>query len=272
MRLPTLFVSHGSPMCALRTSPVAEAWAALARDLPRPLAVLMVSAHWETELPMVGTAERPQTLHDFGGFPPALERIRYPAPGVPALARTALNRLAAAGLPASANGCRGLDHGAWVPLIHMFPQADVPVFQVSIQTSLGAPHHLRLGQALAPLSSEGVLTIGSGSITHNLGEWSRLAREHAPHPEPQPPAPYVVEFRDAIEAALRAGDLEFLADYRERAPHARRAHPTDEHFLPLLVAFAAADPHPQVERVDLGVDGGVIGMDAFIIRPSDAPA
>jgi len=117
-----------------------------------------------------------------------------------------------------------------------------------------------------------VLTIGSGSITHNLGEWSRLAREHAPHPEPQPPAPYVVEFRDAIEAALRAGDLEFLADYRERAPHARRAHPTDEHFLPLLVAFAAADPHPQVERVDLGVDGGVIGMDAFIIRPSDAPA
>jgi 4,5-DOPA dioxygenase extradiol len=265
VHLPTLFVSHGSPMCALRTNPFAERWATLGRDLPRPQAVLVASSHWETELPMVGTAERPQTLHDFGGFPPALERIRYPAPGAPAKARAALDLLAAAGLPASANGVRGLDHGTWVPLIHMFPQSDVPVFQLSIQTSLGPAHHLRLGAVLAPLASEGVLIIGSGSITHNLRDWSGSVDEHDPEPVPRVPA-YVQEFRNSIEAALRADDREFLANYRERAPHAQRAHPTDEHFLPLLVAFAAAGSQPRVDRLDLGVDGGAIGMDLFLFR------
>jgi 4,5-DOPA dioxygenase extradiol len=266
MRLPTLFVSHGSPMAGLRSSPVAEPWAALARDLPRPQAVLVASAHWETELPMVGTASRPTTLHDFGGFPPALGRLRYPAPGASVFAESALALLAQAGLPASANGCRGLDHGTWVPLIHMYPQADVPVFQVSIQPSLGAPHHLRLGAALAPLAGEGVLIIGSGSLTHNLGEWGQLAHENGPQPARQSPPAYVQEFRDAIEAALRRGDLEFLSNYRERAPQARRAHPTDEHFLPLLVAYGAAGDRPEVERIDLGVDAGVIAMDVFVFR------
>jgi 4,5-DOPA dioxygenase extradiol len=268
--LPTLFISHGSPMCALRTNPVAEPWAALARDLPRPQAVLVASGHWETELPMVGTAGRPETLHDFGGFPPALERIRYPAPGAPDWAQAALKLLAAAGLPASANGCRGLDHGTWVPLIHMFPQADIPVFQVSIQTTLGAPHQLRLGAALAPLADDGVLIIGSGSLTHNLSEWSRFVHERGLQPELQPPPPYVSEFRDAIDAALRRGDQEFLANWRQGAPHARRAHPTEEHFLPLLVAYAAAGARPDVERIDLGVDGAAIAMDVFVFRQSAA--
>jgi 4,5-DOPA dioxygenase extradiol len=264
--LPTLFVSHGSPMCALRTNPVGEAWAALTRGLPRPQAVLVASAHWETELPMVGTAERPQTLHDFGGFPPALERIRYPAPGAPGQGQSALKLLAAAGLPVSANGCRGLDHGTWVPLVHMFPQADVPVFQLSIQTSLGAAHHLRLGAALAQLAHEGVLTIGSGSITHNLGEWSRFVHEHGLQPQLQEPLAYVREFGEAIDTALRAGDLEYLASYRERAPHAARAHPTEEHFLPLLVAFAAAGAAPRIERIEPGADAGVIGMDMYVFQ------
>jgi 4,5-DOPA dioxygenase extradiol len=268
VRLPTLFVSHGSPMSALRTSPAAAPWAKLARDLPRPQAVLVASAHWETELPMVGTAERPQTLHDFGGFPPVLERIRYPAPGAPELARTALDLLAAAGVPASGNGCRGLDHGTWVPLVHMFPQADLPVFQVSIQTSLGSAHHLRLGEALAPLASQGVLVIGSGSLTHNLGDWGRFVHDHGLQPELQPPLPYVDEFRNAIVGALRSGDAEFLANWRERAPHAVRAHPSEEHFLPLLVAYGAAEAGPRVERIDLGVDGGAIAMDAFVFQPN----
>jgi len=267
MRLPTLFVSHGSPMCALRTSPAAEPWAALARGLPRPRAVLVASAHWETELPMVGTAARPETLHDFGGFPPALDRIRYPAPGAPEQAARTLDLLAAAGLPASANGCRGLDHGTWVPLLHMLPEADVPVFQVSIQTSLGAAHHLRLGAALAPLAGEGVWIIGSGSMTHNLHEWGRFVQDHGLEPGAGEAPAYVREFGDAIETALRRADLEFLASYRERAPHAQRAHPSDEHFLPLLVAYAAAGSHPQVERIELGVDGGAIAMDAFVFRP-----
>jgi len=273
--LPTLFISHGSPMCALRGSPVAEPWAALARALPRPQAVLVASAHWETELPMVSTAERPETLHDFGGFPPALERIRYPAPGAPAFARKALELLARAGLPASGNGCRGLDHGAWAPLVHMYPRADVPVFEVSIQPSLGAPHHLRVGAALAPLTREGVLIIGSGSITHNLAEWGRFVHQHGRQAEPRAALPYVDDFRDAIEAALRRDDQEFIANYRERAPHAPRAHPTDDHFLPLPVAYAAAGPRPLVERIDLGVDGGAVAMDVFVFRPTvngQAPA
>jgi 4,5-DOPA dioxygenase extradiol len=272
MRAPTLFVSHGSPMSALPTSPVAGPWAALARDLPRPRAVLVASAHWETELPMVGTAERPRTVHDFGGFAPELERIRYPAPGAPDVGQRALELLAKAGLPASANVRHGLDHGAWVPLVHMFPQADVPVFQVSIQTSLGAPHHLQLGAALAPLASEGVLIIGSGSITHNLRDWSRFVHENGLQPTLQEPMPYVREFRDAVEAGVRRGDLEFLANYRERAPHAQRAHPTEDHFLPLLVAYAAAGTRPQVERIDLGVDGGAIAMDVFVFRPTGPDA
>jgi 4,5-DOPA dioxygenase extradiol len=270
MQLPTLFVSHGSPMCALRTNPVAEPWSRLMRDRPRPQAVLVASAHWETELPMVGTAERPPTVHDFGGFPPALERIRYPAPGAPALARAALDLLAAAGLPASANGCRGLDHGTWVPLIHMLPEADVPVFQVSIQPTLGAPHHLRVGAALAPLARDGVLIIGSGSLTHNLGDWGRFVHERGLEPRLQAPPNYVQEFRDAIDCALRMDDLEFLANWRERAPNARRAHPTDEHFLPLLVAYTAAGPRPRVERIDLGVDGSAIAMDVFVFDQSAA--
>jgi 4,5-DOPA dioxygenase extradiol len=268
MRLPTLFISHGSPMCALRASPVAEPWATLVRDLPRPRAVLVASAHWETELPMVGTAERPATVHDFGGFPPALERIRYPAPGAPELAGRVLALLAAAGLPASANGCRGLDHGAWVPLLHMYPQADVPVFEVSIQTSLGAPHHLRLGAALAPLTNEGVLIVGSGSITHNLADWGRSVHDHGLQAAPQATLPYVQAFREAIEAALRRGDVDWLADYRERLPQAQRAHPTEEHLLPLLVAYAAAGERPAVQRIDLGVDGGAVAMDVFVFRPA----
>jgi 4,5-DOPA dioxygenase extradiol len=267
VKLPTLFVSHGSPMCALRTNPFAERWAALARELPRPQAIMVASAHWETELPMVGTAERPTTLHDFGGFPPALERIRYPAAGAPAMANAALNLLAAAGLPASANGCRGLDHGTWVPLLHMFPHADVPVFQVSIQTSLGPAHHLRLGSVLAPLAGDGVWVIGSGSITHNLRDWSGRVDEHGP--QPGPAAGYVDQFRNSIEAALRADDRDFLVNYRERAPYAQRAHPTEEHFLPLLVAYAAAGSRPRVDRIDLGVDGGAIGMDMFVFSPAD---
>jgi len=271
-RWPTLFVSHGSPMCALRANPVAPAWAALAQQLPRPQAVLIATAHWETELPTVGTALRPRTLHDFAGFPAALEQIRYPAPGAPELGQRALTLLAQAGLAAGADDARGLDHGTWVPLVHMYPQADLPVFQLSIQAALGASHHLRLGAALAALAGEGVLVIGSGSMTHNLGEWGRFAREHGLQPSLQPPPPYVQAFRASIEDALRRGDLEFLSHYREQAPHARRAHPTEEHFLPLLVAYAAAGTRPEVERIDLGVDAAAIAMDVFVFRPPGARA
>jgi 4,5-DOPA dioxygenase extradiol len=264
--LPTLFVSHGSPLHARGGSRASEGWAALARALPRPEAVLIASAHWETEMPMVASGARPETIHDFGGFPPDLYQIRYAAPGAPQIAQHAVELLKAAGMTASTNGCRGLDHGAWVPLRHMFPQAGVPVVQLALQPALGNAHHLRLGAALAPLSREGVLIVGSGHITHNLQEVMQLLRQGVQFGQETAAAPYVEEFRQWVERALRSGSFDDLAAWDERAPHARRAHPSAEHFLPLLVARAAAGPAAAVERIDLGVEAQVLAMDAYVFR------
>ena len=265
--LPTLFISHGSPMHALQAGRAGAAWAALGRELPRPNAVLMASAHWESEWPMVTTGLRPETMHDFGGFPPELYELRYAAAGAPQVAQRAIDLIRAAGMPANGNGCRGLDHGAWVPLLHMYPQADVPVLQISLQTQLGAAHHLRLGEILAPLRDEGVLIVGSGHLTHNLQEWISVARRHRMQPIETTTAPYVREFGDWIDRVLRSDDRASLARWLEAAPQARRAHPSDEHFLPLPLAFAAAGPAPRVERIELGVDSGVLAMDAYRFWP-----
>ena len=265
--LPTLFISHGSPMHALQAGRAGSAWAALGRDLPRPTAVLIASAHWETDRPRLTAAARPETIHDFGGFPPALYELRYAAPGAPDVARRAIELLLAAGLAAEGDSRRGLDHGAWVPLRHMYPQADVPVVQVSLQPQLGAAHHLRLGGALAPLRDDGVLIVGSGHLTHNLREWAAFARRHGMQPTDTEADPYVREFGRWVDDALRRDDRDGLARWLEQAPHARRAHPTDEHFLPLPFAFGAAGPAPRVERLDLGVDSGVLAMDAYVFRP-----
>ena len=267
--LPTLFISHGSPMHALQAGRAGAAWAALGRDLPRPKALLVASAHWESEWPMLTTATRPETIHDFGGFPPALYELRYAAPGAPAVAESAIELVRAAGIAANGNGCRGLDHGAWVPLLHMFPQADVPVVQISLQPQLGAAHHLRLGEILAPLRDEGVLIVGSGHMTHNLREWIAFARRHGMQPAETDVEPYVREFGNWVDEALRTDDRDRLARWLELAPHARRAHPTDEHFLPLPFAFGAAGPAPRIERFDLGVDSGVLAMDAYAFWPRD---
>ena len=270
--LPTVFVSHGSPMHATDAGRAGDVWAELGRTLPRPSAVLIASAHWETELPMLSTARQPETIHDFGGFPPELYKISYPAKGAPDVAQRAIESLKSGGLTATANACRGLDHGAWVPLRRLFPNADVPVAQVSIQPSLDAAHHLRLGAALAPLSREGVLVIGSGHITHNLRDWMAAARHRGSRAVADGAAEdYVAEFREWIADALRHDDRAALVRWRELAPHAARAHPTPEHLMPLFVAFGAASgegaPRPHVERLDAGVDSGVLAMDAYVFSP-----
>lgn len=270
--LPTVFVSHGSPMHAMNAGRAGDVWAELGRTLPRPSAVLIASAHWETELPMLSTARQPETIHDFGGFPPELYKISYGAPGAPEVAQRAIQLLNSGGLSATANGCRGLDHGAWVPLRRMFPNADIPIAQVSIQPSLDAAHHLRLGAALAPLSSEGVLVIGSGHITHNLRDWMLATRARGSRAVADGAADdYVSEFREWIADALRGDDRSRLARWRELAPHAVRAHPTPEHLLPLFVAFGAASGGdgrpPHVERLEAGVDSGVLAMDAYVFSP-----
>ena len=270
--LPTLFVSHGSPLHARGGSRASEGWAALARELPRPEAVLIASAHWETEMPMVGSGARPETIHDFGGFPPDLYQIRYAAPGAPQVAQRAVDLLKAVGITASTNGCRGLDHGAWVPLRHMYPQADVPVVQIALQPALGNAHHLRLGAALAPLSREGVLIIGSGHMTHNLHEVMQLLRRGSVQfGQETAAAPYVEEFRQWVDRALRSDSFDDLAAWDERAPQALRAHPSAEHFLPLLVARGAAGPGAAIKRIDLGTEAQVLAMDVYRFEPAATP-
>ncbi len=265
-RLPTLFLSHGSPLHALDAGVAGQAWRALAQALPRPRAVLIVSAHWETAAPSLTGSEHPETVHDFGGFPQALYALRYPAPGSPALARHAAALLTEAGLPATVDARRGLDHGAWVPLRQLYPAHDVPVVQLSVQPALSPAHHLRVGAALAPLAADGVLVIGSGHVTHNLRDWMAHARDAARRADDRAdpaPLPYVVEFAEWLEQRLRADDREAVLDYRERAPSAARAHPTEEHFLPLFVAWGAAGEGARAQRVHRSIDATALSMDAY---------
>jgi 4,5-DOPA dioxygenase extradiol len=263
MTLPTLFLSHGSPMHAVEPGEVGRAWETLGRTLPRPRAVLMVSAHWETSVPMLTGNPKPQTIHDFGGFPPALYQIAYPAPGAPDLAAEVVAHLKKAGIAAGIDGCRGLDHGAWVPLLRMYPAHDVPVVQLSLQTALGPAHHVALGQALAPLADDGVLIVGSGHATHNLRDWMASMRRSEPEP-----LPYVQTFADWLHDRLVAHDTDALVAYRERAPHAVRAHPTDEHFLPLHVAWGAAGENPRAERFFAGDEADAIALDSYLFHPA----
>lgn len=256
-RLPSLFISHGAPTFALEPGLAGPALTALGRSLPRPEAVLVVSPHWMTPTPRVGTVSQPETIHDFGGFDPALYQLSYPAPGHPAFARRAMECLTQAGWPAQADGQRGLDHGAWVPLMHLFPQADVPVFQVSLPSRLDAERAWAFGQALAPLADEGVLIVGSGSLTHNLYEF-RGAQG--------PDEPYVKAFAAWVREAVEQGDRTRLRRTLEDAPDARRAHPTTEHFWPLLVAAGAADVGDRPLRaavIDGGIAHGMLAMDAY---------
>ncbi len=255
--LPSVFLSHGSPMHALEAGAAGTAWAALGKRIGTPQAILIASAHWETNIPMVTGAERPDTIHDFSGFPEPLYRIRYTAPGAPKVAQRASSLLKESGLTAAIDGCRGLDHGAWAPLLYMYPDAKVPVVQISLQPELGTRHHLRLGRALRALEEENVLVIGSGHMTHNLRDWMRGAGT---------PQPYAREFSEWVREQLESRDLDKLADYRSRAPHGARAHPTDEHFLPLFFAVGAARDDYQAERIFSDIDSGVLSMDAYVFN------
>ncbi|HCX34530.1 MAG TPA: dioxygenase [Rhodocyclaceae bacterium] len=255
-RQPALFISHGAPTLALEPGATRDFLARLGAGLGRPQAIVVVSAHWETAVPAVGTATRPETLHDFYGFPEALYRMRYPAPGAPEVARHTVQLLGAAGFSVAAVPDRGLDHGAWVPLLLMFPDAGIPVTQVAVQTRLGAAHHLRLGEALRPLRDEGVLIVGSGSATHDL-------REVGSHPYDSPPPAWVSDFTEWLAGAIGTGRTADLLDYRRLAPQAMRNHPTEEHLLPLFAAYGAATPGVAPQRIHAGYTCGVIGMDAY---------
>lgn len=254
---PVVFVPHGSPMFALQPGPAGAAMSALTARLPAPRAIVVISPHWETELPTVGTAARLETIHDFGGFDPRLYEIQYPATGCPEVADQVASALRAAGLPVQTDAQRGLDHGAWVPLRQMFPDADVPVVPLSVQHHGGPPHAYRVGQALAPLAQQGLLVVASGNVTHNLRDW-QLARSTG-----QATPGYVQAFADWIEAQMQARQDAALLAYRHSQEAGRRAHPRDEHLLPLFTALGAAGAQAQPQAFFRGVYDHVIAMDGY---------
>jgi 4,5-DOPA dioxygenase extradiol len=253
--LPTIFVSHGAPTLPLTDAPARGFLAGYGEQLGRPSAIIVVSAHWETAAPTLDIARAPETIHDFYGFPRALYEMRYAAPGDPALAGRAAALLATAGMPAQLEP-RGLDHGAWVPLMLMYPKADIPVVQLALQSHLGAAHQLRVGAALQPLREEGVLVMGSGSATHNLAEFRGAAID-------TPPSDWVRSFADWVADAVKDGRTDDLVDYRRRAPNAVRNHPTEEHFLPIFTAIGAAGSGAKGRRVHQSSTYGVLAMDMY---------
>jgi 4,5-DOPA dioxygenase extradiol len=251
--LPSLFISHGSPMLALEPGASGVALARLAAELPRPTAIVLVSAPWESHDLLVASGAQPHTWHDFGGFPADLFAVQYPAPGNPRLAVEVARLLTEGGLPARLDADRPFDHGAWVPLSLMYPAADIPVVQVSLPSHTGPLLQEQVGQLLRVLRKQGVLLIGSGSITHNLRELSRQAG-------PESVAPWALAFRDWMVGRLQAGDRKALLDYRQQAPHAVRSHPSDEHLLPLYFAYGAG---ARFSLAHQGFTLGALGMDIY---------
>lgn len=265
--LPSLFVSHGAPLFAIHagtSGPALTRWGSALLTDSAVRGVVVMSPHWMATAPTVMTTPQPTTWHDFGGFPPALYRLQYPAPGSPALAAEVLQAFEVAGISAGTDSERPFDHGAWVPLMHLFPQAAVPVVQLALPQGAGPAEVLALGQALLPLRAQGVLVMGTGSMTHNLGEFFRGIP-----PLDSPVAPYVGEFARWVEAAITREDVAGLLGYRKQAPHALRAHPTDDHFLPLFFALGAGGwggaTSPAVNYLSREVMYGLLAMDSFAL-------
>jgi 4,5-DOPA dioxygenase extradiol len=263
--LPALFISHGAPLFAIDAGESGPALTKLGERLKQQAGgglrgVVIMSPHWMARSPAGMSNPKPDTWHDFGGFPAELYKLAYPAPGAPELAVEVGELLRAGGIEAQSDPKRPFDHGAWVPLMHLFPGADVPVVQIALPQGWGPAQVYAMGRALQPLRERGVLLVGTGSMTHNLSEFFGGQREAAP---------YVVEFSRWVEDAIQRGDLEALLDYRTRAPHAQRAHPSDDHFLPLFFALGAGgfgqDGAVRPGYVTREVMYGILAMDSFAL-------
>ena len=249
--LPALFVGHGNPLNALQENDWTRAWAALGATLPRPRAVLSISAHWYVGETAVTAMAAPRTIHDFGGFPRELYEVRYPAAGDPSLARRVQELLAP--LAVSPNESWGLDHGTWAVLRHVFPGAEVPVVQLSIDETRPPSFHYELGTKLRRLREENILLIGSGDVVHNLHAyaWGR---------HPQEPYDWALRFEREVRQALTAGDHARIVDYESLGPDALLAVPTPEHFLPLLYVLGASTAEERITFPVEGMDGGSVSM------------
>lgn len=257
--MTTLFVSHGAPTLALEPGNTGRVLADIAASFPRPDAILVISAHWDTRVPTVSFASQPETIHDFAGFPPALYAQQYPAPGAPELAQQVVALLQAHDIPVQVHPQRGLDHGAWVPLMLMYPQADIPVTQLSIQSRNTPAQQFALGQALQSLHAQNVLILASGAITHNLADFFTANREAAP-------LAYVTAFADWMAERIQTQQWQSLLNYRVESPQGAHAHPTEDHLMPLFVAAgsAAESATGTVQRFTPENTYGILAMDAYL--------
>jgi 4,5-DOPA dioxygenase extradiol len=262
MGMPAVFISHGSPMVAVERDGYTEALRRMGESLPAPKAIVVISAHWESRAPVrVGTSERPPLIYDFGGFPPELYTLKYPAPGYPGIAKDIVQRLNQAGIAAVEDAARGLDHGAWVPLRHAYPEATVPVVEVTLPMPRTPQDLLAIGRALAPLQDQGVLIVGSGGVVHNL---RRVVFSN----KAAPVEAWAKSFDDWVRGRLEEQDVESLVDYRKRAPEAAASVPTTEHFDPLFVVLGAAGKAFRVEDVFEGFHHGNLSMRTVTISAS----
>ena len=255
--LPTVFVSHGAPTLTLEDVPARRFLVGLGSRFRSVKAVLCISAHWNTRKPTVNAGKTPETIHDFYGFPDELYRIHYPAPGSPDLASHVQQLLKDTGIPCEIDTSRGLDHGAWVPLRLMYPGADIPVVQLSIHQSLDPDYHFTLGKALTTLREEGVIVLCSGGAVHPLGDPTASIGPGAITEN------WAVEFNDWLTTAVTGGDVQSLVNYRHLAPHAERAHPYPDHYMPLLTALGAAGAGGRGSVLHHSWDLGDLGMDAY---------
>jgi 4,5-DOPA dioxygenase extradiol len=249
--MPVIFFGHGNPMNALQQNIYTEAWAAIGESRPRPRAILSVSAHWYRPGTAVTAMPAPRTIHDFGGFPPELYRVQYPAPGDPALAHRVRELLAPTVVGLDQEW--GLDHGTWSVLTHAFPKADVPVVQLSLDEAQPARFHYELGRRLAPLRDDGVLVIGSGNLIHNLHAYAWGRHAAAPYD-------WAVRFEQRVRGLMGSGDVDPLIDYEAMGPDARLAAPTPDHYLPLLYVLALRRAGEPVTFPVEGIDGGSVSM------------
>ena len=245
-------------MLLLEPGRAGPAWRALAQELPRPRAILAVSAHWNTRIPAVSAAARPETIHDFHGFPQALYELDYLPPGAPDLAAEVAELVP----DIHVDRQRGLDHGAWSPLRAMYPAADIPVIQFAVMPQASADDHYRFGRMLQPLTQRGVLVLASGGLTHNLRDMDADAADGET-------LPYVGEFRDWLVKTLEQRDLPALLDWRRQAPHASRAHPSAEHLLPLYVAIGAAGENAVARTASRDSQLAALALDAFVFAAGD---
>lgn len=249
--LPTIFLGHGNPMNAVTSNGYTEAWRRIGQGMSRPKAILSISAHWFVPFSGVTVATAPRTIHDFGGFPPELYQVKYPAPGDPALANRVQNLLSP--LDVVSDSSWGLDHGTWSVLRHVYPEADIPVVQLSIDETRPAEFHFDVGRRLAPLRDEGVLLLGSGNLVHNLHTYAWGGR-------PREPYDWAVRFENAAKDLILAGDLKPLIDYENLGPDAALSIPTPDHYLPLLYVLGAGQRDESIHFPVEGVDGGSISM------------